>query len=575
MTSQNIYRLPSLDDLPRLPRTERLIVEANIQAEIRKRKKLNIQAAINLPDFPTWVEANCWNADTVDVVGDYADFSRAKRIQLSSEQVRILRHVFTINPKTGRFPYRTIVFSKPKKSGKSAEGGFAASYFAANVEAPNNIYILANDREQSSGRVYKSALPNLIALGGKRESKYGKKMPNGTIVKALTSDAKSNAGDTYGLTIWDELWAYTSESSRLLFDELMPVSTRNNSIRLIVTYAGFTDSSDLLLQLYLQVFTDTKETDLQAEARAVIGLEDIVTTNGDGAEIPTCYEVPKVGLFYYNDHEQRMPWQQGEQGEALRQETTSFLTETNRYRLEQNRWQATENRYIRPDILASSFKIGVLSGRRMTFGVDAGIKKDCSALVGTYEMPGRYVTGYAKAWYPKPSESLDLEETIMAEIVQLFHAGLIHRREPEAHEKRLVLKENLICLDVWFDPTQMLQIARNLRTKNRLLIHEFEQNRERLKSDTFLLEQYNNYKIDNLENNDLKSHLESAQAEEQTGASSLGKIRIVKGSGKFAKPIDLAVAQSMSVWRTSKRPKTVGGFGIAQGKTKGWERRKR
>jgi hypothetical protein len=73
---------------------------------------------------------------------------------------------------------------------------------------------------------------------------------NGTIIEALPSDYAGAAGSRHGLTVWDELWAYTSENSRRLYDELTPIPTRKNSIRLIVTYAGFEGESTLLEELY-------------------------------------------------------------------------------------------------------------------------------------------------------------------------------------------------------------------------------------------------------------------------------------------------------------------------------------
>src|SRR5262245_33131965 len=45
---------------------------------------------------------------------------------------------------------------------------------------------------------------------------------------------------------FDELWAYTSEGARRLWDEMVPVPTRKVSGRLTVTYAGFEGESVLL-----------------------------------------------------------------------------------------------------------------------------------------------------------------------------------------------------------------------------------------------------------------------------------------------------------------------------------------
>jgi hypothetical protein len=52
------------------------------------------------------------------------------------------------------------------------------------------------------------------------------------------------------IAIFDELWAYTSERLRRLFDELVPPPTRLIACRLTVTYAGFEGESGLLEELY-------------------------------------------------------------------------------------------------------------------------------------------------------------------------------------------------------------------------------------------------------------------------------------------------------------------------------------
>lgn len=519
-----------------------------------------------MPDAVDWIQAHCFDAQTVNTHQN--DYSRARRIILEDFQKRITRRILSINPHTGRFPYRTIVYSAPKKSGKSGYGACFTSYFAKWVESPNAIFILANDREQSSSRVFAAAAPTLKALGGKADGKYRILMPNGTVVQASTSDPEKEAGGSYGLTVWDELWGFKSERSRLLFDELMPIATRTNSMRLVVTYAGFEDTSDLLLSLYLKVFKDTTETQLTPGARPVAGLEDITTTDKEGNTIPCCYEVPELSMFYYNDHEQRMPWQRGESGAALIQETEGFLTEENVYRLTQNRWQITESRFLDPLYIRSALKAEI-SPRRMTFAIDASERFDNCALVGSYERDMRYVTAFAKTWNPG-GRDIDIEETVIAELLKLYRAGLVARRTPQPGESAIIEAERLTPIDVWFDPFQMHQVAMNLRKNHRLLMARFTQKTERLLADSFLRKQYHAFNIDICDNSDLVSHLEAAKAEAQTGKDTEDKIRIIKATGDHAKPIDLAVAQSMSVYRCSQRPRRTAIGGVVQGTAKGW-----
>ena len=52
------------------------------------------------------------------------------------------------------------------------------------------------------------------------------------------------------VAVFDELWAYSNERLRRLFDELVPPPTRRIACRLTVTYAGFEGESALLEELY-------------------------------------------------------------------------------------------------------------------------------------------------------------------------------------------------------------------------------------------------------------------------------------------------------------------------------------
>jgi hypothetical protein len=67
---------------------------------------------------------------------------------------------------------------------------------------------------------------------------------------AIASDAASAAGANPVITTFDELWGYTSERSRRLWDEMVPPPTRKIACRLTVSYAGFSNESVLLEELH-------------------------------------------------------------------------------------------------------------------------------------------------------------------------------------------------------------------------------------------------------------------------------------------------------------------------------------
>ena len=69
-------------------------------------------------------------------------------------------------------------------------------------------------------------------------------------IKAIASDYQGAAGANPTISCFDELWAYTSERSRRLWDEMVVPPTRKIACRLTVTYAGFQGESALLEELH-------------------------------------------------------------------------------------------------------------------------------------------------------------------------------------------------------------------------------------------------------------------------------------------------------------------------------------
>src|SRR5690606_30035736 len=175
-------------------------------------------------------------------------------IKMAPHQRRIFYDI-TEYDEDGRLPYTTIVYSCPKKSGKTALAGMFGLWYAFNEYAPNEIYVMANDLEQSQGRIFRAMWKSLHAnpatqhiVGADHPLPSRNQdmiiLPNGTLIQALSNDYAGAAGSNHGLTLWSELWGFFSENSRRLWDELTPVPTRKNSIRYVETYAGFLGESE-------------------------------------------------------------------------------------------------------------------------------------------------------------------------------------------------------------------------------------------------------------------------------------------------------------------------------------------
>src|ERR1700686_2746593 len=116
-------------------------------------------------------------------------------------------------------------------------------------------YCCANDFEQSQGRVFQAitrivrASPLLARDANITQSKI-EFASTGATISAIASDYAGAAGANPTITVFDELWGYTSERAHRLWDEMIPPPTRKIGCRLTVTYAGFSGESTLLEGLH-------------------------------------------------------------------------------------------------------------------------------------------------------------------------------------------------------------------------------------------------------------------------------------------------------------------------------------
>jgi phage terminase large subunit-like protein len=355
-----------------------------------------------------------------------------KPIKLLKHQKKILKLAFT--PVRGRMPYSTIVYSCPKKSGKTTIGALVALWWALSQEPYNEIYLCANDFEQAKSRTFQ-----MISRAVKLNPHLGPVMTKSSIefpetdtkIEAIASEYAGAAGASPGLTIWDELWAYTHESAHRLFEELTPSPTRKNSVRLIVTYAGFEAESLLLKNLYDRGMAGQRIDD----------------------ELPLYVN---EGLLMYWDHEPRMPWltskYYADQRTSLR--PSAFA------RMHCNQWVSSESSFIEPEMWDECVDPDLSPTSscedRVFVGVDAATKRDSLAVAGVrYEREtGNVVLVFHKIWEPKPGAPLDLEETVEDYLLE--------------QRKRFNIRV------VRYDPYQMARSASTLR-KAGMRMREFPQ----------------------------------------------------------------------------------------------------
>jgi phage terminase large subunit-like protein len=353
--------------------------------------------------------------------------------ELYAAEERFFREALTPTA-DGRLPFPELVYSGPKKSGKTGAAAMATIYVVLVLGGPcAEGYTAANDFEQAQGRVFQAigriiqASP-LLASSAKITSNKIEFPSTGATITAIASDYASAAGANPTITVFDELWAYTSERAHRLFDEMVCPPTRKVATRLTVTYAGFEGESELLESLY---------------KRGMAG-EEIA---------PDLYRAP--GMLMYWTHNPPAPWQTPEWVEQSRQQLrpNAFL------RLIENRWVSSESTFVDMSWWDASTDAGLSPeltnpGLPVWVGVDASVKRDSTAVVAATFTEGKVRLVWRRVFQPSPDSPLDFEATIERTLLEL--------------RRRFWIRE------IRYDPWQMQAVAQRLTTTGLPMI-EFAQ----------------------------------------------------------------------------------------------------
>lgn len=348
-----------------------------------------------------------------------------KPIHFEKHQRKILQKCFWVG-KDGRLQYSTIIYSCPKKSGKTAILAIAVLWFAYELAPKTEIILAANDLEQSTGRAFKEVkkiINRSPVLKSRVTSMTAREivLNDGTTIKAIPVDAAGEAGANQSFAGFDELWGYVSERSRRLWDELTPVPTQLNSIRFVTTYAGYSGESDLLEELYAK----------GKKGKRIWPLLPVWVTKS---------------MFFYWDTKGRMPWQTPAYYAAQKEELRPIAYDrlhNNKWvnsesgLFEMEKWDACVDRKHRPPLPDKRLRLFV--------GVDASVKKDRSAVVSTYQEEGLLKLGPKQFWQPSKKEPMDFEETMEAYLLELH--------------------QNYRLVSVKYDPYQFHRSATTLKKK--------------------------------------------------------------------------------------------------------------
>jgi phage terminase large subunit-like protein len=318
-----------------------------------------------------------------------------------------------------------LLYSAPKKSGKTGLAAIITIYVIVVLGGKYaEGYCLANDLDQSTGRVFQAVSRIINASPLLKDSVKIRnediEFPGtGATIQALASDYAGAAGGNATISVFDELWGYTSERSYRLWDEMVPPPTRKVTTRLTVTYAGFEGESEILEKLYKR------------------GLK--------GEQIaPDLYRQPGMLMFW--SHKPVAPWQTQAWLDQMRDQLrpNAFL------RMIENYFVSSESTFVEPewwDACIDQQASPIIADRSLPvwLGIDASVKRDSTGIVGcafNYHSKKVHLVWHRK-YQPTKEDPLNFEATIEETVLDLH--------------KKFNLQE------VRYDPYQMVSSAQRLQ----------------------------------------------------------------------------------------------------------------
>ena len=462
-------------------------------------------AADERADCPTWAERHFYIEDRSDP--ETAQPLGPGPIALADHQRRIVRAALERDG-SGRFRWTTVVYSAPKKSGKTRIAAMVAAWLAQTSGQYAEVYCLANDGKQSADRVL-AAIKKANDLGGLgwRDKMTRVDLPNGSFIEAIPVDPTGEAGANPTATFWSEMWGFRLTAKERLWSEFtIPPTRQGRAIRWVESYAGFTGESPVLEQLYEQGVKEGKP-------------------HPDLPGLPV-YVNERARLFCYWDHEPRMAWQTPEYYEA----EAALLTESEFRRIHRNEWVTSETEAIPienwdrcrdPQLPPLGPQAPVI------LGLDAAVSGDCTALVAVSRHPRNHqlvaVRG-VQVWEPPTGGKMDYSATL------------------EKAVRHWCQNYNVVC--VTYDPYQLHKMATDLRKEGLGWFLEFSQGQQRLVADKQFYDLVMARKLAHDGNPTLRQHVQNAAAKIQGDARHL---RFVKKADRLK--IDALVAASMAAFQ--------------------------
>lgn len=319
----------------------------------------------------------------------------------------------------GDLEFRTYLYSCIKKSGKSTTAALVGLWAVLCLGGRYaEGYVISADLQQSTDRIFTMAC-RIVECSPMLKAKVTADkilFSNGSFLQALASDWKGVAGAAPTVVLVDELWTFTTEGAKRLYEEAAPTPTKRPSFRFISTYAGFHGESDLLEKLV--------ERGLKGEPVA----KDLYA---------------QKGLLAFISHDPIAPWQTPEWLEEVRQteRPSAYLRQ---YR---NEFTSGEGAFVSLDDFdgcTSNYNPPAIDTTLDVWvGLDGSVKHDSTALaaVAWYEERLRLIAH--REFRPTAAKPIDFALTV--------------ERTLEDWRRQYRIKE------VAFDPYQLQATAQNMR----------------------------------------------------------------------------------------------------------------
>jgi len=417
---------------------------------------------------------------------------------------------------------RNVGDFRTKKEGKSALAGAVALYMATR-KADSEVIIAASDVDQAKDRVLRAvkyALEHGPLAGHAKVYRDIIELDNHSFIQAIPADWKGAAGGNPCAVIFDELHAWTWESQRRLYDELIIPPTINAGVRWGASYAGWIGESLLLEELWAKALAGRQQ------------VSDLPIYQNDDASLLAFVDVGEASW--------RMPWMTSE---YIQQTQASERPNTFK-RLWLNTWVSGEGEYLPVGAWAACFDENLRPVRPderlpMVLGIDAATSSDHAGIVATIwnDQAQTIDVKFAKEWIPKRGflrggkPTIDLAETVGAEVLRMHQAGQIRK---------------ILC-----DPYQLHNLLIEWQ-KLGICVEEFSQTTRRTESDTSLFNIVTSRSIRHYGDKDLTQHINNCAALEGPRGMRIGK------GGAASQKIDLAICLSMSAYGA-----TSGKYGIS------------